>query len=66
MNILFNDHVIAINEIFSLQDILLQQGYLNQAIAVSLNRQFIAKQNHATTYLQENDQIEIISPMQGG
>ena len=34
--------------------------------AISLNSQFIAKSNYASTLVHENDRIYIISPVTGG
>jgi sulfur carrier protein len=34
--------------------------------AISLNSQFIAKTHYAITIVQDNDRLEIISPVTGG
>jgi sulfur carrier protein len=34
--------------------------------AISINCQFVAKVHYSSTILQENDHIEIISPVTGG
>ncbi len=41
-------------------------GYAENFFAVAINNQFIPKSAYAETFLKENDQIEIVVPMQGG
>lgn len=42
------------------------QGFSGDPIAVSVNRIFVPRSNHASFFLKENDNIEFIAPMQGG
>jgi len=48
-----------------LQD-LLNQHNKSHNYAVAVNRQFVARSQYAQTILKEQDQIDIIQPMQGG
>ena len=41
-------------------------GYDNQWLGVAVNTEFVSKTAHDTTIIQEGDQIEILSPIQGG
>lgn len=36
------------------------------AFALALNENFVPKSQYANTLVNENDRIEIVSPMQGG
>ncbi|BDW11006.1 hypothetical protein PSHI8_10880 [Polynucleobacter sp. SHI8] len=47
-------------------DELLHELQPKNPFAISINSQFIAKAHYAMTMVQENDSIEIISPVTGG
>jgi sulfur carrier protein len=47
-------------------DELLHELQPKNPFAISINSQFIAKAHYAKTMVQENDSIEIISPVTGG
>jgi sulfur carrier protein len=47
-------------------DELLRELQPKNPFAISINSQFIAKAHYVTTMLQDNDHIEIISPVTGG
>jgi sulfur carrier protein len=64
ISIRFNEEVLQLEEM-SLSALLTARGYV-EAYAVSLNRQFLPKAQHAEIRLKENDLVEIIQPMQGG
>jgi sulfur carrier protein len=36
------------------------------AFALALNENFVPKSQYAHTFINENDRIEIVAPMQGG
>ncbi len=50
----------------TLETLLNNHGYANKGFAVAINKRFIPKTNYPTTQLQQNDIVEIITPMQGG
>lgn len=66
MSIRLNNEVIKILKNQSLLHLLTEKGYTNNRYAVALNHHFVPRTQHAKTFLQENDAIEIIVPMQGG
>lgn len=66
ITISFNGHIIKISKNSSIMELLTEKKYNYDYCAVSLNRQFIPRIYHASTLVQENDIIEIITPMQGG
>jgi thiamine biosynthesis protein ThiS len=57
---------IKIQENSSLETVLQQKGFGKTGYAVIVNNQFIPMSLSMTTILNENDEIEIIIPMQGG
>jgi sulfur carrier protein len=66
INIYLNGEVVSISKNQSLVELLKEQGYIDNGYAVALNRQFVPHGLHEKTFLQENDEIDIIEPMQGG
>ncbi|BDX08640.1 sulfur carrier protein ThiS [Planctobacterium marinum] len=65
MKIRFNGEQVLI-ESQQLADFLLSRVDPNQAFAVALNGDFVAKQNYATITLSEGDELDVLIPMQGG
>ncbi len=57
---------IEIPEGSSIEDFLIAQDIFYQGFAIAINRKFINRSNYKTMYLKENDEIELIMPMQGG
>lgn len=66
ITICFNGEMIRIPKHLSLIELLSEKSCKDYYCAVSLNRQFVPRVQHAITFFQENDVIEIITPMQGG
>lgn len=62
----FQNKKLEIENTQPLSEILIHQGYTEGSFAVALNRNFVPRSAYATTYLSENDMVEIITPMQGG
>ncbi len=50
----------------SIQDLLDTMNFTNEYIAVAINRICIPRSLFSNRVVQENDQIEILSPMSGG
>lgn len=50
----------------SLQDLLEQNGYNGKTVAIAVNKNFIPKSSYDTHTISEDDEIEIVAPMQGG
>jgi sulfur carrier protein len=65
MNILINQEPRELADAMHL-DVLLDQLQPKKPFAISVNSQFISKAYYASTLVQENDVIEIISPVTGG
>ncbi|NLJ63650.1 MAG: sulfur carrier protein ThiS [Alcaligenaceae bacterium] len=65
MNIILNgkNHQSQAATIFELIE---ELGYVGKRIAVELNGEIVPKSQHATTALNENDQLEIVVAVGGG
>ena len=50
----------------NLADVIKALGYEGDFFAVALNRTCVLRSQYAATAVNENDEIEILSPMQGG
>ena len=50
----------------TLTEVIAALGYTGDFFAVALNRTVVPRCQHATTQLREGDEVEILSPMQGG
>lgn len=66
MQIKINAETIDIPSETTLADILIEKGYTQHCFAIAINRRFIPSAQYATTVLQQQDEIEIVAPMQGG
>ena len=50
----------------TLEELLIEQGYVDCSVATAVNDQFIPQANRKATILNDNDVIEVVAPMQGG
>jgi len=65
-NIYLNGQTQMISPNLSLEEVVAQFADQDNPVAIALNRCFIPRSQYANTFLQEEDEIEIVSPMQGG
>ncbi|WP_428243353.1 sulfur carrier protein ThiS [Gynuella sp.] len=65
MNIIVNGKQEHVTEHENLQQLLEARG-LNRGFAVMLNRQLVTRSEYPNTRLADQDQVDIIVPMQGG
>lgn len=49
-----------------LAEILQNNGFATGNFAVAINRKFIPRSTYAQTEINDGDQIDIVTPMQGG
>jgi sulfur carrier protein len=66
MNIFINQEPRNINASSINVEALIELIQPKTPFAIALNAQFISKTQYGATVVQENDQIEIISPVTGG
>ena len=57
---------LAVTGARTVDDLLTQRGLASVKVATALNGHFVPASRRATTELQAGDQIEIVSPRQGG
>lgn len=56
----------SLTESASIIDLLTALDLLGKRLAVELNEEIIPKSRHAATFLQANDQVEIVHAIGGG
>lgn len=66
MIIYLNGTPFSIEEGSSLHSFLVQRGYTESYYAVAINRVFISRERYAERMLKDQDQIDVVAPMQGG
>ena len=66
MNLIVNGKEVILNQATSLEEVLSELGYRGSAFAVAVNMTVVAQALYKITELVEGDQIEILTPMQGG
>ena len=68
MKIKFNNNTIDLTQYkkLNLLEILELNDYKSGCYAVMINNVFVPKSNYSTKEINDNDQIDIILPMQGG
>lgn len=66
MKVMINGEVRDVPEAESVMDVVRHSGYDGRSIAVALNGDFVARSQYAETKLNENDALEIVTPIAGG
>lgn len=66
ISILLNGEVKEISIQTNLSNALQSWGYNNISFALALNHVFIPRTQHSKHILKADDEVEIVSPMQGG
>lgn len=66
MNLRINGKEQNIRSVVTVADVVKALGYEGDFFAVALNRTCVLRTKYASTPVNENDEIEILSPMQGG
>jgi len=67
MKIIVNGEHHILSQPYNLTDALNEWGYQGTLpFAVAINHVFIPRQRYDSTFLVEEDEIEIVMPMQGG
>lgn len=66
MKITINGKTKAFKTPISIDEALDIEGYKGKLVAVAVNGNFIPKAQYSVSRLQDGDEIDIVSPMQGG
>lgn len=66
MEIVLNSQVTKIDPDTNIEMLLEKFNYQKQYVAVALNFECVQRDKYLQTFLSEGDEVEILSPMQGG
>jgi len=66
MQLRINGENHQVDQILSLQHLLEKMGYEPKSIAVAINGQFVPRHQYTTWHLQDQQELEVVAPMQGG
>lgn len=66
IQISLNNQRVWVAKSMNLHQLIVKMGYGTQKYAVAINQQFIPKTLHSETFINPNDEIDIVTPMQGG
>lgn len=66
MTLLINGEKKELEKPCTLTELLQELRYEGKHFAVALNRQFIPRSQYTTTAIKDQDEIEILMPLQGG
>ena len=61
-----NGHKYALTKVMSLQELLEEQGYRSNLVAVELNGAIVKRSEYGSTMLTAEDKLEIVSFVGGG
>jgi sulfur carrier protein len=66
MKIYLNQTPIFLNHSISLKDMLDQHRLTGNYFAVAVNKTFVSRMQYENYFLKDNDEIDVVQPMQGG
>jgi sulfur carrier protein len=66
INIILNGKEIKINNLISVQQLLIKENLDKKMLAVAINGSIIERQDYKQTIIEEEDRIEIVRPVGGG
>lgn len=66
IHITLNGSPASVAEALTLQQLIHLHSPGEPAVAVALNRRFIPRSEHGKVHLAEGDEVELVTPMQGG
>ncbi|ASG67665.1 hypothetical protein fh0823_03590 [Francisella halioticida] len=66
MHIIFNQKKLELEDSLNIHELLKGQKFEQACFAVMVNNKFVAKNNYKNTFLNNEDTVVTIQPMQGG
>ena len=66
MKITLNGEKVALDSPLNVNALLSTQGYEGKLVAVAVNGHFVARSTYGDHIINDNDDVEIVAPMQGG
>lgn len=66
ITIKLNSKAITVTELLTVKEVLDAHGFVAGHFAIAVNRQFIPRKAYENTRIHEGDEIDVVTPMQGG
>ncbi len=70
MQLMLNDKAIEVESNITISQLIdwlrVDSGFSDTNFAIAVNMEFVPRSIYSESVLQENDQVEIVLPMQGG
>ncbi len=66
LKITINGEAKTFDNALTVAELVLAMGLAGRAVAVEVNRELVPKKAHASTKLQEGDQVEVVTLVGGG
>lgn len=66
IDLIINGHKKTFQAPLDIDRLLEEEGYKDKLVAVAVNGVFVPKAHYCGSILQEGDEIDVVSPMQGG
>jgi len=66
INIFVNKQINILEENTTLLQLIEKINFTHECYAIALNKNFIPRSEYAQIFLQEQDRVDIVTPMQGG
>jgi sulfur carrier protein len=66
IEIIVNGTRTQISSVMNIAEVVSELNYKTKGFAFALNGTFVAISTYETTFVRENDSIEILAPVQGG
>ncbi len=70
MQLMLNDKTIEVESNITISQLIdwlrVDSGFSDTNFAIAVNMEFVPRSIYSESVLQENDQVEIVLPMQGG
>lgn len=66
IEILFNGNALQLPAPMGLETFIAEHAQSSQSFAVAINQAFVPRSRYSQTSIQDGDEVEILSPIQGG
>ena len=66
MQLVINGEEIKVDNVNTIQDLLLKLGYEIDSVAIACDSTFISRSKYAQYKIKNGEELEILVPMQGG
>ena len=61
-----NDEKKQFDRVMTVAELLLECGFMAEKVAVAVNAEFIPRSAYASEIIKNNDQVDVLAPVQGG